>query len=240
MRVLVTRPLPAATRTAERLRAAGHVPIVAPLTTIEPTGEPPPAGRFDAILVTSANAIPALARRPPAAKTRPVFALGTRTAGLVRLAGFPDVREGGADARALAGFVQRALPPSSVLLHVAGRDRKAEPASSLAAAGYTVTPWAAYAAVAASCLPAGLKTALSRGEIDAVLHYSRRSAAILRQLSERAGVLGGLERAVQLCLSGDVADALPGASRVVVAPAPTEDGMLHALQTLEPRPESAT
>jgi trehalose-6-phosphate synthase len=55
-----------------------------------------------------------------------------------------------------------------------------------------VTEWIAYAAVAASCLPREVRAALSRREIDAVLHYSHRSAAILRQLAEWAGVLEGL------------------------------------------------
>ena len=39
-RVLVTRPEPGASRTATRLRAAGHVPVVLPLSEVRPA---PPA-----------------------------------------------------------------------------------------------------------------------------------------------------------------------------------------------------
>ena len=235
MRVLVTRPLSGATRTAERLRALGHVPLVAPLMTVEPTGEPPPTERFDAILVTSANAIPALARLDATARALPIFAPGTRTARLLREAGLLNVREGGGDANGLAASLRRSFPPPGALLHVAGRDRKPEPKASLSAAGYQVAEWVAYAAVPASCLPARLRAALSRREIEAVLHYSHRSAAILRRLAERAGVLEALGASAQICLSPDVAEALPGAPSLVIASYPGEDAMMEALSQLDCR-----
>lgn len=235
MRVLITRPLAGATRTAERLRALGHDPFVAPLLTVEPTGEPPPAGPFDAVLVTSANAVPSLTCLPATATARPVFALGVRTAALLREAGLPNVREGGSDARALAASVRAAMREAATLLHVAGRDRKPEPQASLAAAGHSVIVWTAYAAVASTSLPAPIATALAQGEIDAMLHYSRRSAVILRRLSEAGGVLQQLNDVWHICLSDDVAEALPGARRLAIAGCPSEDAMLAALKTAEPR-----
>ena len=57
MRVLVTRPLPEANQTATRLAALGHEAVIAPLTTIEPTGAIVPAGPFDLIVATSARAL---------------------------------------------------------------------------------------------------------------------------------------------------------------------------------------
>lgn len=234
MRVLVTRPLPDATRTAGRLRALGHAPLVGPVLIVRPTGEPPPVGAFDAVLVTSANAVPALAGLDGAIRAQPLFALGPRTAALAREAGFTDASDGGADALALAASVRRSLPPPSALLHVAGRDRKPEPQNTLAGAGYRVTVWDAYAAVAASRLAPTVEEALAAGAVDAVLHYSRRSATVLRRLSEEAGLLARLEAAAQICLSGDVAEALAGASRLVVSAAPTEEAMLDALGRLGP------
>lgn len=219
-------------RTAERLRALGHAPLVAPLLQVEPTGDPPPTEPFDAILLTSPNAVPGLARLDAAAKSRPVFAVGERAGVLAREAGFSDVRYGATDGAALAAWVQQTLPPSCALLHIAGRDRKSEPHASLAAAGHRVTVWTAYAAVAAAGLPSAVEAALSAGEIGAVLHYSRRSAAILRRLVESAGMLERLDAVAQICLSRDVAEALPGALRVVIAPSPSEDAMLAALANL--------
>ena len=60
MRVLVTRPREQGERTAERLLALGHEPFCAPLLTIRPTLQPAPSGGFDALIVTSANAIATL------------------------------------------------------------------------------------------------------------------------------------------------------------------------------------
>lgn len=233
MRVLVTRPEPGATRTAGRLRALGHAPIVAPVLSVEPTGEFPPAGPFDAVLITSGNAVSSLARLGGSAKARPVFALGSRTAALVRKAGFASVVEAGPDAGALAATVVAAMPPASALLHVAGRDRKPEPEASLAAAGHAVTVWAAYAAMAATALPPLVATALVDGRIGAVLHYSRRSAVVLRRLAEAAGLQEALQDAVQICLSADIAEEWSDAPRLIVAAAANEAAMLAALAGLE-------
>ena len=61
MRLLVTRPEPDAECTAAALRARGHIVLVAPLLRIETmeNAEIGP-GPFAAILVTSANAAPAI------------------------------------------------------------------------------------------------------------------------------------------------------------------------------------
>ncbi|WP_204351469.1 hypothetical protein, partial [Providencia stuartii] len=57
MRVLVTRPEPEASRTAEELAWRGHDPVVAPLLLVEPLVEPASAaiaaGGIVALAVTS-------------------------------------------------------------------------------------------------------------------------------------------------------------------------------------------
>ena len=57
MRLLVTRPADQAEQTAQKLRALGHLPIVAPVLEIAPTGAPLPQGGFDLVLATSAQAL---------------------------------------------------------------------------------------------------------------------------------------------------------------------------------------
>jgi uroporphyrinogen-III synthase len=94
MRLLVTRPEPDAERTAAALRARGHIVLVAPLLRIEPVehAEIGP-GPFIALLVTSANAAPAIAHHERFAQLRalPVFAVGDRSAEAMGAAGFADV-----------------------------------------------------------------------------------------------------------------------------------------------------
>lgn len=236
MRVLVTRPADQAERTAERLRAMGHTPLVAPLLVVEPTGAAPPPGPFVAVLATSANAVPHLQAwaGDRAGPDLPVFAIGERTAALAREAGFGGVRNAaalGGDAAGLVRLVRGEIGPSGAMLLVAGRDRKPEPASALAAAGYRVAVWEAYAAVAAPRLPPVLEHALGSGGLDAALHYSRRSAAIALALAEAAGLSRAFLSLLHHAISEDAAAPLAGAgaSRIRVAAAPDEDSLMAAL-----------
>jgi uroporphyrinogen-III synthase len=234
MRVLVTRPHAQAEATARRLESLGHKVIVAPLLTVAATGEPTPPGPFAALVVTSVNAVPALAGLN---RALPVFAVAARTAALVREAGFSAVTAA-ADAEALAGAILRAIPPGARaqarLLHVAGRDRKPEPQASLEAAGFPVATWIAYKAVAERELPAAIGAALRAGTLDAALHYSRRTAETALALTRAAGLEEAFLRLPHTCLSEDVAAPLreQGAPRLIVAGGPDEASLFAALALL--------
>ncbi|HEX8165242.1 MAG TPA: uroporphyrinogen-III synthase [Beijerinckiaceae bacterium] len=230
MRVLVTRPRAQAESTARRLAALGHEALVAPLLTVAATGEPPPSGPFHALIVTSANAVPALASLD---KGLPVFAVGGRTAALVRDAGFAVVTAA-ADAARLAGALLRATPAGVCLLHVTGRDHKPEPRASLEAAGFPVETWIVYEAVAAQALPEALAGALSDGTLGAALHYSRRSAETVLALAEAAGLREAFLGLAHACLSEDAAAPLreQGAARLIVAGEPDEASLFSALALL--------
>lgn len=230
MRVWVARPEPGATRTGAALAARGHAPLVAPVLALRPTGERPPDGPFDALLLTSANAVPAL-QGLASLRVLPVFAVGARTAALAAEAGFGSVREGPGDAAGLAALVRRVLPPGARLLHAAGAERKPEPAATLSAAGFRVATLVAYAAEALPALPGPVDRALAGGDLDAALHYSRRSAAIALALAEGAGHGGAFRRLRHYCLSADVAAPLEAAGVPVhfVAARPREAELLDAL-----------
>lgn len=244
MRVLVTRPEPGAGATAARLTATGHEPLVAPVTRIRATGAAPPEGTFDALVVTSANAVPGLAALSGAGG-RPAFVVGERTAGRVAAAGFADVtwRE---DAAALAAEIVRVLPPGAALLHVAGRERRPEPAATLAAAGFALALWEVYAAEAVERLPSAIAAALDAGRLDAALHYSQRSAAILCGLVRQAGRTDAFGRLAHLCISREVAHEVASTSREVasisheivprVATSPDELALLALLDAAGSRP----
>src|SRR5690349_19116846 len=79
VRILVMRAREQGERTAARLVALGHAPLLAPLIEVRPTGQPPPAGPFAAALLTSAHAVAPLAETK-ALCGLPVFAVGARTA----------------------------------------------------------------------------------------------------------------------------------------------------------------
>lgn len=237
MQVLVTRPEAQGRRTAARLRALGHEPLVAPLLEIRPTGTTPPPGAFRAAIVTSVNAVPALAawlRRAPGPGHGPVFAVGERTAERARMAGLESVEDcagQGGDAAALVRRIRCAVPAGSALLLAAGRDRKAEPAGSLLAHGYDVAVWEVYEAVMEAEIPPLLASALRTGSLEAALHYSRRSAETAVRLVAGAGLSEPFRALLHHALSADVAEPLraAGAGRVKVAARPDEAALLQGL-----------
>ena len=233
----MARPEPGATRTGAALAARGHAPLVAPVLAVRPTGARPPEGPFDALLLTSANAVPAL-REAASLRGLPVFAVGARTAALAAEAGLGPVRAGPGDAAGLAALASAILPPGARLLHAAGAERKPEPAATLAAAGFRVATVVAYAAEALPVLPDAVDGALARRDLDAILHYSRRSAAVALALADAAGHGGAFRALRHYCLSADVAAPLEAAGVPVhfVAARPRETDLLDALA---PRPGSA-
>ncbi|MEH3118935.1 MAG: uroporphyrinogen-III synthase [Methylorubrum populi] len=233
MRIWVSRPEPGAGRTARRLAELGHHALVAPVLRIAPTDEPPPAGPFDGLILTSANAAAPLAGA--GLPDIPAFAVGTRTAERARAAGLRSVLCADGDAVALTRLVAEHVGPGGRLLHAAGADRKAEPGASLGAAGYRVVAWTAYAARAMSALPEPALRALAGQDGDpppaAALHFSRRSAETAEGLCRAAGLSGAFRALAHYCLSPDVAAGLVelGIAAHFVAARPSEEALLAGL-----------
>ena len=191
MRLLVTRPQPEAAETAARLVAAGHLVLIDPLLTIE--FSPPPAGIQDpaALIVTSRNAVRAIADWPIAAAWRPlpVFAVGAETAKTLTEAGFVDVRVGPGDAAALVDFVAaegRGL--AGPILYLRAEEPAADIAGALGAVGLAVESVVAYRAIAAEDFLPATRQALEQGDIDGVLFFSARTAATFSAIAGRTGL----------------------------------------------------
>lgn len=230
MRVLVTRAKEDSERTAQRLAALGHEALIAPVLRIVPTGDLAPVGLYDAAIVTSAHAVEALSFH--ARKSIPVFAVGERTADVLRMAGFSSVTAAEGDAVSLSSMIRSTLQPCS-LLHVTGRHRKEEPTASLRAAGFSVLTWEVYEAQAVESLPEEAVEAFRTGEIGAALHYSRRSAELFVRLAERVGLHAAILSCPHLCLSADVADPLRAAGASTrVADQPSEDALFRLVMRL--------
>ena len=234
LRVLVTRAEDDAQRTAAELAKLGHEAVLAPVTVVraQPTSLPP--GTWQAIAATSHHAF--LDADASLDRSRPVYAVGRRTAEAARAAGFRDVRIGAGDAAGLADLLRLTLPRPARLLYLAGRDRKPVLEEALAAAGYDVAVLETYAAEAVSDWPPTAREALRDGRLDAALHYSRRSVDLTLALADAAGLGDTVLRLRHLCLSEDCAEPLKarGAASVAVAQHPDEDALLALLDA--PRP----
>ena len=235
MRLLVTRPEPDGDQTAAGLRARGHEVLVAPLLHIAALPEADlGAGPWWGVIMTSSNAARAIAQHPRCRELTglPVFAVGKRTAAAAQAAGFADVVSADGDAGDLVRVVQ-AQPhrASGTLLYLAGADRAADVAGTLSSQGLRVDTAVIYRAAAVRELPALASAALAAGEIDGVLHFSRRSAEIYLNCAVRAGLLDRALAPLQYCLSRQMAEPLAaaGASKIAIAARPTEAALFDLL-----------
>jgi uroporphyrinogen-III synthase len=212
--VLVLRPQPGADQTAARARALGLEPVVAPLFSIAARrwDAPDPAG-FDAVMLTSANALrfagPALARFTHL----PAFAVGEATAEMAYAAGFADIRRGPRDAAALIILMDAAGVRSA--FHPCGEDRVA-----LRRASVDILSVPVYAAEAVEALPAAAAEALAGGAL-ALLH-SPRAAALF------AGMTTGHEAIGIAAISAAAAEAAGSGWRSVdIAEQPRDQALLE-------------
>jgi uroporphyrinogen-III synthase len=234
MRVLVTRPEPDAARSAARLELLGHEPLVDPLLTIEPVPvQEFPAEPFMALVATSANAVrigngvPALT----ALRHLPLYAVGKATAEAARAAGFAAVISAEGDVAALVKLIRRELSAPATILYLAGENRTQDLAASLAPHGIAVTLLVLYRMRVAQELPAMTRDALQAGVIEAVLHFSPRSAATFVALAERAGLTEPVRRIPHFCLSPAVAVPLQAiGAPTTIAARPEETELLACLR----------
>ena len=233
LRILLTRPEPDAARTAALLIALGHHVLIDSLITIElVTIGKPPAGPFAAVAVTSANAVRVAGGMDQLAFLRslPLYAVGNHTSEAARAAGFSDVITADGDAAALARLLAARIKPASRLLYLAGEDRARDLAELLAPAGIMVETVVLYRARAATEFSAATLAALTSASLDAVLHYSPRSAAILVALTEQKGLEAEVIGLRHLCLSEAVAAPLVAlGAKVEIAPRPEEAALFDLL-----------
>lgn len=239
MAVLVTRPSPDNLRTADALRARGFAVLLAPMLRFEPL--PLPAdlgGEIGAVIATSANALraaaPQLTGSPLTAL--PLFAVGGHTAAAAGAAGFANVVSADGDATALCALiVERAAAGSfdsaKTLLYLAGSDISRDLASELSERGFHVLTATVYRMAQVTALPRDVCEAFAQDSIEAVLHYSRRSASAFVAAARADGVEIAALALPQCCISAQVAEVLreAGASRVTVAESPDEQKVLEGL-----------
>ncbi len=228
--VLVTRPEPGASATAERLRAMGFAPQVAPLLTIGPVPTAlPPAEAVRAIVVASQHAVPPL---PPSHRGLPVFAVGDTTAEVARRHGFATVSSADGDAAALAELVGRRITPGGMpLLLAVGLGQGHHLSRLLGEGGFTVERREVYAARPAESLPEAARIMIGACRRGWVLLFSRETALCLSRLIQETDLFAGFATLDLAAISRPVAEAvrdLPWRS-IRVAMTPTENAVLALL-----------
>jgi uroporphyrinogen-III synthase len=239
MAVLVTRPHPDDETTAAALRARGFEVLCAPMLRFEPVAfHDDEDAAYGAVIVTSANALRGIEPHLNGSRLLklPLFAVGERTAAAARGAGFQDVMVAEGDATGLRDLVlasvkTKALKKASTLLYLAGADLARDLAGELGERGFTVVTHTTYRMLPVSSLPPETCEAFAANQVEAVLHYSRRSARAFLDAARAAGVEISALAIPQCCISAAVAAVVrdAGATQVMVAASPDENALFEAL-----------
>ena len=231
MHILVTRPETEAPRTTRKLEAMGHRVTIAPLLDIVTQTPPLDVSGVQALVITSRNAVHALAAHPQKDELTalPVLAVGKSTAAAARDAGFRVTLEGNAGGAELATLIANGLDPNAgILLHISGEAIAFDLEQALTPAGFTVRRAVVYRSRPATALPSAVAASLRAGDLDAVLLMSPRTATAWCALVDAAGLGEKAQSLVHLCLSSGVADAVGSLnpSRIEIAVKPNEEEML--------------
>ena len=240
MAVLVTRPHPDDETTAASLRARGFDVLRAPMLRFEPVAvHEDMNARYSAVIVTSANALRGIEPHLKGHRMLelPLFAVGDHTAAAARRAGFTHVVSANGDAAnlrdlVLASLKAKELKKASTLLYLAGAEIARDLASELEESGFRVVTQTTYRMIAVKSLPRETCDAFAANQVEAVLHYSQRSARAFLDAARAAGVEISALAIPQCCISATVASVVrdAGATQVVVAATPDENALFEALE----------
>lgn len=220
--VLVLRPEPGATRTGEALDKLGFRPVLYPLFGVEAVDwTPPDPERFDAVLVTSANAMrlggPGLARYC----RLPLYAVGEVSARSAHKAGFRSVVVGGGNAPLTLPLLIEA--GHSRVLHLCGMEVR-----DTDGLGLSVLRVPVYRTVERGNRE-GLAHSLPRERGVFVLVHSPRAGQRLADLVSTED----RHRITIIAISGAASEACgSGWHDRVIAGAATDDALLAGLQML--------
>jgi len=240
MTIIVTRPQPDNETTGASLRARGFDVLLAPMLRFEPVAllEDEDAD-YAAIIVTSANALRAIEPQLPGHRwlKLPLFTVGDRTAAAARRAGFSKIISAAGDSQDLRELIlakargKKREFGRGPLLYLAGADLSRDLAGELGEHGLTVVTRTTYRMVASSDLPPEALEAIAANQVQAVLHYSARSARVFVDAVRAAGVEISALAVPQCCISANVATVLreAGASRVALASSPDENSLFVAV-----------
>lgn len=206
-RLLILRPEPGACETVRRATDMGLEAFAVPLFEIEPMAwQVPDAGSFDALLVTSANAVQQAGENLQALRGLPVYAVGAATAEAARAAGFDIKGHGAAGIERLLGSIEADVK----LLHLCGEDRR-----DVSDARQAITPLAVYRAEAIASPDLGA----AAGSV-ALLHSPRAARRFAELVNDKSAV------AIVAISAAAAEQGGQGWERVEVAEAPRDDALL--------------
>lgn len=227
-RVIVTRSQPGADRTANALSAMGVKAVLAPVLTLEATGENPNGPPFRALVFTSVNGV---AFSPPdwTQNTVTCFCVGERTARAARNAGYRRVISADGDSQKLVDCIRKAWAPEDGPLVHAGHARpRGDIVKHLVNAGYDARHAALYDARPSDEGVLKIKRAIKTGSPAIILVYSPEAGAIVANALDDAQEHAHIRIIAISDATANPVRSLAGV-QVDVADNPNEDAMLRLL-----------
>ena len=232
-RVLVTRPQPDAALTAAKLEAAGYQPVCLPVSETVATGTSLPQGNFDAVAVTSANALRHIEPELLAPyRHLQLYAVGEKTASVAKECGFQTIYAGDGWGLHLGRHVAAEMPAVSQVLYLTGKIRRPDFEAQLSAAGIQLSVAETYDTRPVAYSDAELNRIAGAGDAEVILLYSAVAARQFVALDKQAQ--GAFIKGAKyiFCLSRRIAAELPeNCSRQVrISETPDEDALLRLLE----------
>lgn len=216
MSVVILRPRDSADETAKRAHELDISTVVDPLFVVEPIAwAAPPPSEYDAVMLTSSNALKHAGPELQKYSQLPVVAVGETTAVAAQEAGFNVAVIGDRGAKELLQSLPNGQFPR--ILRLTGKDHV-----KLASSYRQITICRVYEARA---LPLGEKAQVALRQGNIVLLYSIRAASILAGEMDRLNI----DRSINpvAALSANIAQAAGnGWKNVDAAVQPTDDALL--------------
>lgn len=209
-KVVILRPEPGASATLARAEASGIEAVAIPLFEVTPVEWiAPNAADYDALLLTSANAVRHAGIQLSSLSTLPAYCVGAATAAAAEAAGLAIAATGKGNAAELA----RHLPEDLRTLHLTARDHRTIPG---------VTEIAVYASAAVEPPPS--LDALTGGV--AMVHSPRAGKRLAELVADR--------RDISIAAFSPAAAAACGEGwrRVETIPAPADGALLELAASL--------
>ncbi len=207
--LLVLRPEPGASQTLAAAKVLRLEACAMPLFTIEPVAWALPPGDFDALMLTSANAVRQAGAGLAAVRHLPVYAVGEATAAAARQAGLVVAHVGGGDAAALVAAMR--VEGVGRALHLVGEvNRGVEDAAIARVVVYRAVP-----VDRLQPLPAG----------SIALIHSPAAGSLFARLIDAAGA--ARDAITVAAISAAAGEAVGrGWAAVAIAPQPTDAALL--------------
>ena len=180
--VWVTRTRDGAERTAGAIADLGGEALIAPVMEAVPAKAHIAPDSFDALVVTSGNAVTAFCEMCER-RDMPVYCVGNRTCRIAADNGLAHARSADGDVSALFDFICADAPRSTRLLYAAPHDPAAPLADWLTDQGYAVTQVTAYET---RPVEPELSDADYRRLTHVLIHSPRAGGATARVLIDRA------------------------------------------------------